>query len=72
MVQDVVEKIYRLPEDKLEQVEEYIDSLLLEQPAEDSMKEIAEKRMRNFGRMKGQIWMAPDFNDTPEDFKDYM
>jgi hypothetical protein len=24
------------------------------------------------GTAKGEIWMAPDFNDTPEEFKDYM
>jgi hypothetical protein len=23
------------------------------------------------GSAKGQIWMAPDFDATPEDFKDY-
>ena len=24
------------------------------------------------GTAKGEVWMAPDFNDTPEEFKDYM
>jgi prevent-host-death family protein len=28
-------------------------------------------RKRVPGSAKGQIWMAPDFDATPEDFKDY-
>lgn len=24
------------------------------------------------GPARGQIWMAPDFDQTPEDFKDYL
>ncbi len=24
------------------------------------------------GSMKGKIWMADDFDETPEDFKDYI
>ena len=29
------------------------------------------KRRRQPGSAKGQIWMAPDFDATPDDFKDY-
>jgi prevent-host-death family protein len=29
------------------------------------------KRRRKPGSAKGQIWMAPDFDATPEDFADY-
>ena len=25
-----------------------------------------------FGCAKGEVWMAPDFDDTPEEFADYM
>lgn len=28
-------------------------------------------RARTPGSAKGQIWMAPDFDATPDDFKDY-
>jgi len=28
-------------------------------------------KTRTPGSAKGQIWMAPDFDATPEDFKDY-
>ena len=27
---------------------------------------------RQFGRMKGKIWMADDFDEPLEDFKEYM
>ena len=30
------------------------------------------KRRRQPGSAKGQIWMAPDFDATPDDFKDYV
>ncbi|HEY9086059.1 MAG TPA: type II toxin-antitoxin system prevent-host-death family antitoxin [Candidatus Tyrphobacter sp.] len=25
-----------------------------------------------FGMDRGKVWIAPDFDETPEDFKDYM
>lgn len=25
-----------------------------------------------YGMLKGEIWMADDFNETPEEFKEYM
>ena len=30
------------------------------------------KKEREFGCLKGQIWMADDFDAPLEDFKDYM
>jgi len=33
---------------------------------------VPKKRVRELGFMKGQIWMSDDFNETPEDFKDYV
>ena len=30
------------------------------------------QRSRKPGSAKGQIWMAPDFDATPKDFKGYM
>ena len=30
------------------------------------------KRKREFGGLKGQIWMSDDFDEPLEDFKDYM
>jgi prevent-host-death family protein len=30
------------------------------------------QQARKPGSAKGKIWMAPDFDETPADFKDYM
>lgn len=30
------------------------------------------RRRRKPGSARGQIWMAPDFDATPDDFKDYL
>lgn len=30
------------------------------------------KRVRELGFAKGQVWMSDDFNETPEEFKEYV
>lgn len=30
------------------------------------------RQPREPGSARGQIWMAPDFDETPEDFKEYL
>ena len=30
------------------------------------------RRPRTSGSAKGQVWMSPDFDDTPSDFIDYI
>lgn len=69
-----MEKIKKLPFEKQKELEDYVDFLLSKYNPSNGMtpEEIGEMRMRNMGWAKGQIWMADDFNDTPEDFKDYM
>lgn len=75
MSSDVMEKVKQLPPDKQKEVEDFVDYLIskysIGEEAADT-ESIGEKRRRNMGRMRGQIWMADDFNETPEDFKDYM
>ena len=39
-------------------------------PANDATK--SEPPLRGFGSLKGKIWMAPDFDEPLEDFKDYL
>jgi hypothetical protein len=70
----LIEKVKLLPPDKQQELEDYADFLLhkYQRIETKSYEEIAEKRRRNFGNMKGQIWMSDDFNETPEDFKVYM
>lgn len=72
-VMDILEKIKRLPLDKQKEVEAMVDSLLNKQESEPlDMVAIAEKRRKNIGRLEGKIWMADDFNETPEEFKNYL
>lgn len=74
MSNDVFEKVKQLPPEKQQEVEDFVDFLLSKHPPANGMtpEEIGEMRRRNAGRLKGQIWMADDFNETPEDFKDYL
>ena len=70
---DILEKIKSLPLDKQKEVEEIVDSLLLKQQSEPiDMAAIIEQRRKSVGRLEGKIWMADDFNETPEEFKNYL
>jgi REP element-mobilizing transposase RayT len=73
MSADDLEKVKLLPLDKQQEVEDFVNYLLNKYASASINQEpLAEKRRRNLGRLKGQIWMADDFNDTPEDFKEYL
>lgn len=70
---DVLEKVKLLPHDKQVEVKDFVEYLLEKyRPNKVSELSIADKRRSNFGRLKGQIWMADDFNETPVEFKDYL
>lgn len=70
---DILEKIKSLPLDKQKEVEDMVDSLLLRyKPEPVDMAAIIEQRRKNLGRLEGKIWMADDFNETPEEFKEYL
>jgi len=70
----ILEKLQKLPPEKQQEVEDFLDYLLDKYVTKDDvdMETIAEQRRKNAGRLRGQIWMADDFNETPDDFKDYM
>lgn len=74
MSADVLDKVKRLPPEKQRQVEDFVDCLISKYVAvgEVASEKVHEQRRRAMGWAKGQIWMAPDFNETPEDFKDYL
>ena len=57
-------KISSLPPDLKKEVSDFVEFLVLK--ARPKLKE------RQFGRAKGLIEMAPDFDEPLEDFKDYM
>ena len=43
-----------------------------ENPASFQQMNLAEKRRRTAGILKGRIWMSDDFKETPECFKEYV
>ena len=68
-----MEKVKLLPLEKQQEVERFVENLLAKYNIiSKDVQSIAEKRRSNVGRLKGQIWMADNFNETPEDFKEYM
>ena len=74
MSSDILEKVKQLPFEKQQEVEDFIEFLLSKYKEKDivSSESLAERRLRNMGWAKGQVWMADNFNDTPDDFKDYI
>jgi hypothetical protein len=67
----ILEQVSKLSIEEQLEVEKFIQELLDKHETIDS-ESIAEKRRKNLGWAKGQIWMADDFNETPDDFKEYM
>lgn len=74
MSSDVLEKIKLLPPEKQEEIKDFIEYLLSKYNNNTPVtgEALAEMRRQNMGRFRGQIWMADDFKETPEDFKDYL
>ena len=80
MSEDVLQKVKKLPAEKQQEGEDVVDYLVNKYVGEQENgngkepieEDIAEKRKRNMGWAKGKIWIADDFNDTPEDFKEYI
>lgn len=68
---DVLDKVKQLPLDKQQQVVDFIN-YLINTYTSIKANNFTEKRRLNLGRLKGKIYMKEDFNDTPEDFKDYL
>lgn len=73
MTTDVLEKVNRLPLEQQQEIEDFINDVLSKfyTPVQNEIS-ISELRKKNMGWAKGKIWIADDFNDTPEDFKDYL
>ncbi len=72
MSSDVLEKVKQLPPDKQKEVEDFIDDLLQKYNAENAMETVADIRRKNMGWAKGAVWVAEDFDKTPDEFKDYL
>ena len=62
-------KIKALPVEYLTSISDYIDFLQYK-VVHHSKKTTTPKRQ--LGLLKGQIWIAPDFDETPDDFAEYI
>ena len=65
-------KILQMPEDVRKQVSDFIDFMLSKKEKDNKPGESSGKKERQFGILKGKVWMSKDFDEPLEDFKDYM
>jgi Protein of unknown function (DUF2281) len=63
-------KLAQLPVEKQKEVQDFIDSLMAQ--IQIKKEEKGQVNKSGFGALKGTIWMADDFDEPLEDFKDYM
>lgn len=69
---ELIEKLEKLSPELQKQVEKTIDQLLVEKVNPDDTLAEKPKLKREFGGLKGLIWMSDDFDEPLEDFKDYI
>jgi Protein of unknown function (DUF2281) len=72
MGEQLLQEIQKLPFEQQKEVEDFVGYLTAKYILSNPQEGIGEHRRKNLGWARGQIWMAEDFNETPEDFKDYM
>jgi hypothetical protein len=63
-------KIAKLPPDKQQQVEDFVNFLNCQYGLKD--KGLASRRKANRGMAKGMLTISDDFDEPLEDFEDYM
>ena len=65
----LIEKINSLPPEYVREVEDFVDFIREKKLPQNGVNE---SKLRQFGLLKGKMWMSPDFDEPLEDFKDYM
>lgn len=66
----LVNEVRDLPEDSIQKVIEYIHFLKYELNHQDTN---SKQKRRTLGRLEGKmLFMADDFDETPDCFKEYM
>ncbi|MBQ9359514.1 MAG: DUF2281 domain-containing protein [Lachnospiraceae bacterium] len=68
--QQAIQAVQILPESKLPSLIQF--ARFLKDTPDKITEEIASAPNRKFGRLKGKIRMADDFNETPAEFKEYI
>ncbi|MEK7255759.1 MAG: DUF2281 domain-containing protein [Bacteroidota bacterium] len=66
------QKFNSLPLDLRQEVLDFIEFLLQKHQQKIEQPQPVGKRPSTFGNAKGKIYMAPDFNEIPEEFKEYI
>ena len=69
--QQAVQAVQVLPESKLPSLIQFA-RFLKDDTSEAIIEESGVAPVRKFGRLKGKIHMAEDFNETPAEFKEYV
>lgn len=73
MTSSILDKIQLLPSHKQQEVEDFVDFLTRRYLNSTVFSENLEKtRRENAGRLSGKIKMSDDFNEIPDDFKEYF
>ncbi len=65
----ILTKYNSLPDDLKKQAEEFIDALVKKMSTRPTVGKI---KKRKAGLLKGQVQMAPDFDEPLEDFNEYQ
>ena len=65
---ELIEKIEQLEEGKLPRLEALVNELMSEVDAE----ELKKQRLALIGSLRGKVWMADDFHETPPEFEPYI
>jgi hypothetical protein len=64
-----LEKVKLMPPDYQQEVKDFIDFVWEKKMG---LQHDTDKNGRIPGLLKGKMWMAADFDETPDDFKDYV
>ena len=70
--QQAFQEIQALPDEKLPSLIQFARFLQWGFKTDNASSAKKQKPVRKLGRLKGEIWMADDFNETPLEFKEYM
>ncbi|MBQ3837411.1 MAG: DUF2281 domain-containing protein [Treponema sp.] len=69
-------KLRMVPESEFDFVSRFLDLVLSRNsntaPAKAKAKKTEKKSIRQLGQWKGKVWIADDFDETPDCFKEYV
>ena len=68
------QKLRLVPESEFDFVSQILDFVLSKNSKSEkaSVENKKKNAIRKLGQWKGQVWIADDFDETPECFKDYV